>query len=308
MADIKLQFAWSASRIKTLRECARKYWYNYFCAWEGWLAYADKEKREAYLLKNLTSFPMYVGTIVHNVIENCINQFKTTGKWPILESSKEKVIKLLRQGWSESKNKDWQKNAKKTNFFEMYYNQMPDQNKLASFKAKAIKCIEAFYKCDLFKTMDSLQPEQWVSVEEFQKFKMATGEEVTVKLDCAFKDNGKLYIIDFKTGKPNDNIIEQVVTYSMYALKMKWITKLEEIIIIPAFLSYFEDDPIGSFPIISITKSQIQQQVDIIKREYPLLVKAHENRENRELFEMTDNLNRCIYCNFKGVCPGAKRQ
>lgn len=307
MADIKLTFAWSASRIKTLRECARKYWYNYFCAWEGWLSSAQKEKREAYLLKNLTSFPMYVGTIVHATIEDAINQFKTNGKWSTLESSKEKIIKLLRQGWLESKNKDWQKNAKKVNFFEMYYNKMPDKNKLTSFKTKALKCIEAFYKCDLFKTMNSLQPEQWISVEEFQKFVMMTGEEVTVKLDCAFKDKGKLYIVDFKTGKPNDNIIEQVVTYSMYALKMKWIDKLEDIIIVPAFLAYFEDDPIAAFPIIEINKSQIQQQINIIKREYPLLADAHNNRDNRELFEMTENLNRCIYCNFKSICPGSKR-
>lgn len=306
MAQLELTFAWSASRIKTLRECARKYWYNYFCAWEGWLAYAEKEKKDAYLLKNLTNFPMYVGTIVHNIIEDAIKQFKSKNKWPTMEESKTKAIQLLRQGWLESKNKDWQKNAKKINFFEMYYNEMPDKNRLASYKTKALKCIEAFYKCELFKTMNSLQSEQWVSVEEFQKFKMITGEEVTVKLDCAFKNNGKLYIIDFKTGKPNDNIIEQVVTYSMYAIKMKWVEKIENIIIIPAFLSYFEDDPIQAFPIIEINKSQIQQQIDIIKREYPLLTKAHDNKNNEEYFEYTENKNSCRFCNFKGICDGAK--
>lgn len=306
MADIKLTFAWSASRIKTLRECARRYWYNYFCAWEGWLAYAEKEKKDAYLLKNLTSFPMYVGTVVHKIIEDCIKQFKKSGQWPSLESSKQKIVQLLRNGWLESKNKDWQKNSKKVNFFEMYYNKMPDKNKLAGFKTKALKCIEAFYKCDLFKTMDSLQPEQWVSVEEFQKFQMATGEEVSVKLDLAFKNNGKLYIVDFKTGKPNDNIIEQVVTYSMYAIKMGWTDKLENIVIIPAFLAYFEDDPIAAFPTIEITKSQLKQQVDTIKREYPLLAQAHENRDNKEYFEMTQNTQKCIYCNFKEICPNGK--
>jgi ATP-dependent exoDNAse (exonuclease V) beta subunit len=307
MANIELTFAWSSSRIKTLRECARRYWYNYFCAWEGWLKNAPQEKKDAYLLKNMTNFPMWIGSIVHETIEYTIQTFRSTGKWISLESSRQKVINLLRQGWLESKNKEWKINGKKINFFEMYYNQMPDKNKLASYKTKALKCIEAFYKCDLFKTLNSLEKHQWISVEQFQKFQMATGEEVSVKLDLAFKDKGKLYIVDFKTGKPNDNIIEQVVTYSLYALKMKWVNRLEDIIIIPAFLSYFEDDPIASFPAININKLQMQQQIDIIKREYPLLAKAHENREDRELFEMTEDIKRCNYCNFKSVCPGGKR-
>jgi len=307
MAKLEQSYAWSASRIKTLRECARKYWYNYFCAWEGWLAYAEEAKKEAYLLKNITNFPMYVGTIVHNVIEDCINQFRSSSKWPTLESSKQKVIQLLRNGWLESKNKDWQKNAKKVNFFEHYHNEPPTKQKLQEYKSKALRCIEAFYKCDLFKIMDSLQPDQWVSIEEFQKFKMITGEEITVKLDCAFKNNGKLILVDFKTGKPNNDIIEQMTVYSMYALKMKWIEKLEDIVIIPAFLAYFEDDPTTAFPTIEINKSQIQQQIDIIKREYPILEQAHNNRNNKEFFAMTENIKRCAYCNFKSICPGSIR-
>jgi len=307
MADIKLTFAWSASRIKTLRECARKYWYNYFCAWEGWLSYVEKEKKEAYLLKNMTNFPMWIGSIVHETIEYAIKTFRSTGKWISLESSKENIINLLRQGWLESKNQEWETNAKKVNFFEMYYDRMPDKQKLSSYKIKALKCIEAFYKCGLFKTMSSLEKNQWITVEEFQKFKMITGEEVSVKLDCAFKNNGKLLLIDFKTGKPNNDIVEQMTVYSMYALKMKWVEKLEDIVIIPAFLAYFEDDPVAAFPTIEINKLQIKNQIDIIKREYPLLAKAHKNREDRELFEMTENLNKCIYCNFKRICPGAER-
>lgn len=307
MAQLELTYTWSASRIKLLRECAYKYFLNYYQSWQGWQKNATREQKEAYLLKNLTNFPMYIGTIVHSVIEDAIKQFKSKNKWPTVEESKTKAIKLLRQGWLESKNQEWKTNAKKINFFEMYYNQMPDKNKLATFKTKTLKCIEAFYKCDLFKIMDSLQSEQWISVEEFQKFKMITGEEVTVKLDLAFKNNGKLYIIDFKTGKPNDNIIEQVVTYSMYAIKMKWINKLEDIIIIPAFLAYFENDPVGAFPIIEINKSQVQQQINIIKREYPLLAEAHKNKDNKEYFEMTENINSCRYCNFRGICPGSKR-
>lgn len=308
MAEIKLQFAWSASRIKTLRECARRYWYNYFQSWQGWQKNATKEQKEAYLLKNLTNFPMYVGTVVHETIEYAIQTFRSTGKWISLEASREKTINLLRQGWLESKNQEWKTNAKKINFMEMYYNEMPDKNKLISYKTKALKCIEAFYKCDLFKILSSLEKSDWISVEQFQKFQMITGEEVSVKLDLAFKNKGKLYIIDFKTGKPNDSIVEQVVTYSMYALKKKWIDKLENIIIIPAFLAFFEEDPVLAFPIIEINKSQIQQQVKIIQQEYPLLIKAHDNKNNKELFEMTENLNSCKYCNFKGICPGASRQ
>jgi len=309
MSNLEIQFAWSESRVKTLRECARKYYLNYFLSWEGWLKNSTEQQKQAYRLKNLTTFPMFVGTVVHNVIECAIKEFRTNNKWPSLNTSKEKVIEALRNGWIESTNKEWKTNAKKINFFEHYYNEPPTKQKLQEYKEKSIRCIEAFYKCYIFDIMSKLDKNDWIEAEEFQKFSMKTGEEVSVKLDCAFKHDGKVYIIDWKTGKPNKDIVDQVVTYSMYALKRGWIKGVKDLIIIPVFLGFFNDDPVGSLPIIEITKSHIEKQVKIIQSEYPMLTEAHKNRDNIDFFEKRQDTKKCNWCQFKEIChPKGVRQ
>jgi CRISPR/Cas system-associated exonuclease Cas4 (RecB family) len=302
MSKLEIQFAWSESRVKTLRECARKYYINYFLSWEGWIGNASQEKKQAYRLKNLTTFPMFVGTVVHTVIEDAIKEFRRTDKWPSLSDSQEEVVRLLRKGWKESSNKEWMKEAKKTNFFEHYYNEIPPKKKLEDYKFKALRCISAFYKCYIFDLMSSLNDDDWIEAEEFQKFFLKDGEEVSVKLDCAFRHDGKVYIIDWKTGKPNKDIVDQVVTYSMYAIKKGWVKDVSDIIIIPVFLSSFDDDPTASLPILEITQKQITRQVTIIKKEYPILVDAFGHKDDEDYFEKTPNTNRCRYCSFKEIC------
>jgi len=288
--------------VKTLRECAKRYHLNYHTSWNGWLPNASDEQKQAYRLKNLTTFPMFVGTVVHNVIEDAIKDFRRSGIWPTVEDSKKEAIELLRKGWVESANKQWKKEAKKTNFFEHYYNEIPPKNKLEDYKFKALRCIDAFYKCYIFDLMSSLNDDDWIEAEEFQKFSLKGGEEVSVKLDCAFRHDGKVYIVDWKTGKPNKDIVDQVVTYSMYAIKKGWVKDVSDIIIIPVFLSSFDDDPTASLPILEITKKQIERQVAIIKKEYPILVEAHKNKDDEDYFEKTTNTSKCRYCQFKEIC------
>jgi len=302
MGNLEQTYAWSESRVKTLRECARKYYLNYYLSWEGWLNNAKEEKKLAYRLKNMTTFPMFVGTVVHNVIEEAIKEFRKVGIWPTIEDSKEKVLEQLRKGWTESTKKDWKSNPKKINFFEHYYNEPPTKERLQGYKDKALRCIEAFYECYIFGLMSNLDDKDWIEAEEFQKFLMKTGEEVSVKLDCAFRYEGLVYIVDWKTGKPNKDIIDQVVTYSMYALKKGWIKNVEDLVILPVFLGFFHEAPETSIPMIEITRKQIDRQVAIIKKEYPLLVKAHENRGDEDYFEKTPNTNKCNYCQFKEIC------
>ena len=303
MAKLEQSYAWSESRVKTLRECARKYWYNYYASWEGWLKNAPQEKRDAYLLKHLTNKYMWPGSIVHEVIEYVIKTYKLNEKWISLRDAKELGINKLKSGWISSKNKDWQKKPKSINLFEHYYNIELSKEETDRCKTIVLDSIRGFYISRMAGIIQTLKKEDWVALEDFQKFEMDDRSEVSVKIDCGFKYNGKIYLLDWKTGKVNDSVIEQLITYGMYALKKGFAKKLSDIIIVPVYLMHMAE--IGEIE-LTISKEQLLGHALLIKNESKILAETHNNKDDKEYFEYTENKNSCRFCNFKEICSNGK--
>lgn len=309
MGKIELTYAWSHSRMGLYRECAWKYYLNYFEAWEGWLMSAPQEKRRAYMLKNMTNMPMFVGSIVHDVIENVITTGKSTGEWKTLEATQKDVIQALRKGWKQSIEKRWQGSPKKNvNLAEHFYQEEIDPNRLQGFKHKAISSIKAFYTMPLFQVMKELPRDDWLTIEDFQKFQLSTEEQIAVKIDCGFRYKGKVYLLDWKTGQVSDSVIDQLCIYSMYALKQGWAEKPEDIVIIPVYLAAYASEGDRATPHLNVTMQHIKRQAGIVRNEYPILTKAFDNKNNPSYFNKTDNERACKRCHFRDMCPGANTE
>lgn len=299
--SIELKYSWSESRIKTLRECMRKYYYNYYVSWEGWQKNAPQIKKDAYLLKNMTNRHMWVGSIVHQIIEDVVKSFRKNKTWITIQDAKNMGLELLRSGWKSSTNKEWQQNPKSVNLFEHFYNESITEEEIQKCKIKVMTCIENFYNSKLINIIEQLKNEDWISLEDFQSFKMDDGSEVSVKIDLGFKYNNKIYLIDYKTGKYNSSVVEQLTVYGMYSLKKNFTNKISNIIIVPVYLMS------NDFVELSIDKKRILDQALIIKNESKILARVHENRDNEDFFEMTSDTNKCRFCQFKKICPGSKR-
>lgn len=306
---IEQTYAWSNSRVKTFRECAWKYYLTYCASWEGWLGSAPQECQRAYMLKKMTNLPMLCGSVVHDVIEEVISTGRKTGEWKTLEQAQSDAVQELRKGWKQSKNKRWQDSpAKNTNLAEHFYQEELDPNKLNEFKQKVLRSLKAFYEMPVFEIIQGLKKEDWLSLEDFQKFQLNTGEEVTVKIDCGFRYQGKIYLWDWKTGRVSDNVIDQLTTYSMYALKQGWTDNPEDIIIIPVYLAAYAELGDRATPHLEVTMQHMKRQAGIIRSEYPMLTEAFENKDNPDYFQRTDNEHACERCFFREMCPGAKTE
>jgi len=309
MAKLEQTYAWSESRVKTLRECRWKYYLTYYLSWEGWLPSAPQEKRRAYMLKNMTNIPMWVGSIVHDTIEYVITKGRDSGEWLKLEEAQAYAIQLLRKGWKQSVDKRWQASAKaNVNLYEHFYQEdvSDDQTKAAKFKV--LSSLKSFYSMSLFSVLTSLKKDDWLTLEDFQKFRLSSDEEVSVKIDCGFKHNGKVYLIDWKTGKVNDSVLDQLTTYAMYAMKMGWSRNPEDIVIVPVYLFAYNEIKEKAIPELKVTIEHMKRQAGIIQREYPLLTEAHNNKNNPSAFPRTENECSCKRCFFKDMCPGAKTE
>jgi len=169
------------------------------------------------------------------------------------------------------------------------------------------------YKTEKFPVLtygpvQNVKKEDWLTLEDFQKFTMKTGEEVTVKIDCGFKLGNKVYLLDWKTGKVSDSVVDQLIVYTMYALKMGWAKRAEDVVIVPVYLAMYTEIGTDAMPSLKITMDMIKRQVGIIRDEYPLLAKAFENKDNPEFFKHTDDEYKCKRCQFRGICTGAKTE
>jgi hypothetical protein len=261
------------------------------------------------MLKNMTNLPMFVGSVVHNIIEGIITTGRQTGKWRTLEQAQHDGIQALRKGWKQSKDKRWHSSPKQNvNLAEHFYQEEISKDRLDSYKHKVLASIKAFYNIPLFEILQSLDKDDWLTLEDFQKFQLNTGEEVSVKIDCGFRYRGKVYLLDWKTGRVSDSAIDQLTTYSMYALKQGWAKKPEDIIIIPVYLAAYAELGERAAPHLNVTMQHIKRQAGIIRSEYPLLKEAFENKDNPDYFSKTDNEHACERCFFKDMCSGAKTE
>jgi len=309
MSNIEQTFAWSESRLKCMRECAWKYYLTYNMSWGGWMGSAPQERRRAYMLKNMTNMPMFVGSIVHDVIEDVITRGRKTGVWSTIDQAQEEAIQRLRKGWKQSVEKRWEESPKyNTNLAEHFYQEDIPKAKLKAYKFKVLSSIKAFFECPLFEIIKNIQPENWLSLEDFQKFHLNTEEEVTVKIDCGFKHDGKVYLLDWKTGKVSDSVIDQLTTYGMYAIKQEWAHAPEEIVIVPVYLAMYSDLGDKAIPHLSITMEHMKRQAGIIRREYPIIAQAFLERDNPDFFKHTDNERACTRCFFRDMCSGANSE
>lgn len=309
MNKIKQTYAWSESRVKTLRSCQWKYHLTYNIAWEGWLTSAPQNVRRAYMLKNMTNLPMFIGSVVHNIIEDIIQTGRETGEWKTLEQAQHDGIQALRKGWKQSKEKRWQGSPKwNVNLAEHFYQEEIDKDTTDRCKHKVLKSLKAFYEMPLFKVLKGLKREDWLTLEDFQKFQLDTKEEVTLKIDCGFRYEGKVYLLDWKTGKVSDSVIDQLTTYGIYAIKQGWAKKPEDIVIIPVYLAAYAELGEKAIPHLDITIQQMKRQAGIIRSEYPLLKEAFENKNNPNYFQRTDCERTCSRCFMRDICSGSKTE
>jgi len=194
MGKLVNELSWSASRGKSFRECARSYWFHYYGSWPGWETFAPERTRLLYLLKQMTNLDIFVGNVVHRVIEEACQMAKS-GKPPTLEVTRERGTHLLREGWKESKDGTWKEKPKGTvNLFEHYYDTFVPPTKTDAVKKKAMDCLAGFFSSKEWQVIRALPADAWLAMEELDSFPM-DGTKAYAKPDLAIRvgDRVKLY-------------------------------------------------------------------------------------------------------------------
>jgi hypothetical protein len=278
---------WSVTRYDLFQTCKRRYFYTYY-------AKHDREysRDRIELLKKLTSIPLEIGNIVHDVFKVFLERMRKT-EAPIDKAAFFDYVKRKTHAYCDGKT-----------FCEIYYGDLSDINKDEIY-AKVRGCLIGFLDSRRFNwiTEEAIsQKNQWIIEPPGYGETRIDDMKAYCKVDFLFPLNDEIYIIDWKTGKPNEQKHrKQLIGYATWASN-QFDHAPEKIIPIIANLwpEYVETT-------FKLNQFDIQELALRIKEEsrdmYAYCADVEQNiPRGKDAFSKTTISKICNYCNFRELC------
>lgn len=295
---------WSFSRKREFESCRRLYFYNRFWGQDPQTSF------RLYEMKGLTSLAMLRGDVAHTVLAEALRAVRS-GEPVTVEAAGRRVTEIIRQRYMESKRRLWhhtnrpegRKMSEFTSLLDHYYSfPSTDQQALEARDVARASVVNAMTS-DFWAELTSTDPSKWIEIEEerFPSFDV-DGIQVYARIDFASSDAVPM-IVDWKTGRRDEEDRRQLIVYSMYA-RAKWGWEPESCRLVSAYL-YPEFDLLESSP--------SAEDVEDVRREilasFEQMVELEpvHGPANIENFPVTDAVQYCGWCRFQGICEGAAR-
>ena len=277
---------WSSTRYDIFSECKRKYYYQYYAKFDK-----EYQRHKIDFLKGLTSIPMEIGNISHDVVKEVLERLKKSTA-PVDKHKFEAYVKNIAQSRT------------KKNFFEVHYKVQekidPDQ-----LFHKTYASLNNFLESERFgwiKESAISEMDKWIIEPEGYGESRLDGLKLYCKVDFMFPSGEKIIILDWKTGKKNEKKhSKQLVGYAAWA-SFHLDRKASDIEPIIVYL-HPEYEEIS----LNITDAELMEYKERILRETKEMYGYCSNFEeniplDKEKFPMLEDTTICKYCNFKELC------
>ncbi len=305
MADLKNEFSWSTSRRRLYDRCLRAYWWRYYAHWYGWMRSAPEEARIAYRLGKQDSFATWGGTIVHDLIEAEVKQIRDTKRAVSYERMEKAARDRLRTGWVESRDGLWRRDPKrKLSLWEHYYGDPSDRSKerTDAIAEKVYTSMRGFVDGPFPDLLMRTDRSAFKNIEVLDSIKI-DGHTIYVKPDLAFvhPDDGLLWLVDWKTGKPGAADDFQVATYALFA-REKWGVEPGGSKGVLVYLAEGEQKEFELGPeALDRAEATIKESLAEMRGR---LSDPENNAGDMDDFPMAEDRQVCTWCGFKQLCFG----
>jgi len=278
---------WSVSRYDIFNTCKRKYYHNYYPKFD------EPEFRDrALLLKSMTTVPLEIGNIAHDVMESILHRLIKSSKPVDIDRLKDFVYQRTQEYVSSKQ------------FLEIYYHEQEviDWEPLAEKAYGSIKNIVTSDRFQWILELPQSSKDQWIIEPAGFGETRIDGMKAYCKVDFMLPHADTIYIMDWKTGKPDlEKHRKQLIGYALFA-SFHFEGKFSNIV---PMVCYVRDGYVEVQP--DISSSDIQDFVETVRRETAEMkaFTLDENKnipKNKEDFLMTDNLSSCRFCEFRALC------
>ena len=309
MKELENTFTWSASRNNSFRFCERQYWWMYYGAWGGWEVDAPREARTAYMLKNLSNRWAWVGTVVHETIEEILLRYQRPDGGELafetppvdVEAELERATERMRVDWVSSKRGYYHVNPKKNfGLAEHEYAEPVPREEWKAMNQKVKDALRAFLTSDLFRHIQDSDSSLWLPIEQLDQFDFE-GTGIWVVIDFALRHpDGRVDIYDWKTGEVTDANRTQLGCYTIY-VKGHLGVQADQVTNHLVYLGEGIRDV--SFP---MSEDDLGETRGVMRSSIAAMRNRIRDRERnhavRDDFAMTDDPAKCAVCVFRRLC------
>lgn len=290
------RITWSVSRDKRLKTCLRRYYFQHYGSRGGSRDTASADRRELYILKWLRNRYMWVGEIVHELVEEALEGFRTRSEVHPDELVRSGVQRM-RAEYCESKQRVYRERPRLAcGLFEHEYEERVSREEWQAQRKRMERCVRNFFSLPLVQVIRETPGYRWLALEETSSF-VVDGSNVLVKPDFAWRDpEGCVHLVDWKTGlpRPEDETF-QLAVYAIHG-RREWGAAPHEL---RGHIAYLDRGEVAEF---DIGERELSQAEQTIRDSLGTMRNLHESDPPAELFPMTSETGVCAMCNFKRLC------
>lgn len=306
MADLVNEFSWSKSRHEKFVGCRRAYFFTYYGSWGGWEARPGSPVRELYVLKKLSSRWQWSGSLVHGALREVLSRFRATGDLPPLERVIDRTHARARAEWVGSREKSyWREASRIVGLVEHEYAEpVADAEWKRLYEEVVERSLRAFYGSEILDEVRRTPRGDWLGVDELDSWDFE-GTKVWVAVDFAYRDgDGRVHVLDWKTGKERGIDHVQVGVYALYA-RSRW--------------NIAPDSVVGGLVYLALDGGRGAERVDVaadpraleacsaemrssIREMRAALEDPARNKAREEAFPRVEERSVCRRCAFRRPC------
>ncbi|WP_353572680.1 PD-(D/E)XK nuclease family protein [Candidatus Albibeggiatoa sp. nov. BB20] len=279
---------WSVSRYEVFQTCKRRYFYNYYAKYDS-----EFTREQIDFLKKLTTVPLEVGNIVHDIHKKLLERLQKTTQTLDSKRFDEYIYKLTKE-YCENKT-----------FAEIYYHQQT-QIKINEIYEQVRFCVQNFLQSERFHWLFDkaiARSSEWLVEPDGYGETRINDLKAYCKVDFLFPvGDDDCYILDWKTGKPDKaKHAKQLAGYATWA-SYHFDAKPENIKSLVCYLSpeytevpvtVTEADIIHFAEQVKIETEEMYQHCTFVQENIPTI---------KSTFTLTENTKLCEYCNFRELC------
>ncbi len=293
---------WSVSRHKRLHDCLRKYYLFHFASRGGMQPGATRRQRELTVLRSLRTRHMWVGEIVHEMVELALNAWRRNDEVP-LEALIERGIRTMRAQYAESLQGVYRdRPMAAVGLTEHEYKEQVSRDEWRARRDLMESCLRNFFALPMVEEIRALPRWRWLAVESAGSFEL-DGATVYVRPDFAWRDeDDRVVMVDWKTGQPRPEDEDlQLAVYGIFAQR-NWGLGSDHLRTVAAYLASGElrerKVEVGD---LQAAEARITVSLDQM-RSLGTRIEAVDTPETLARFPTTDDLDQCTRCPFRRVC------
>ncbi len=296
MIKMNNALTFSFSRVRLLYTCLRCYYFSYYASNNGWRQDAALRTKLIYRLKKLQPLNALVGESIHRSIKEIILN-PDLGIIDFKRSINRKIKDMYRKSLSQKD--QWIENPRLfTMIHEIYYDSEISLEVQQKVIDKIDNCSNNLKKSKSYAEL--IDNDSILSIDDLAEVQF-DGFKTFVKVDALYEKEGRLVIIDWKTGNPSESDLEQELLYAYFVSKL-YNVSIEQV---EARLEYLCD---GDCTVYNFNHKDMEFAEEILRNGIADIQSCLSNSEKGlpypEAYYRQNKSSKCRFCNYREICFG----